>query len=902
MLALVLAIALLAPHMQIKAFRTFKSTPSGNIDPKGMYLLSNDSFHSESFSLCVRADPQTLGGAWTSRLWMISDWFESSRIEPISMVEWIWPRSFFIFGIREHQGSWILTDGESGSSEIFKTHEWNHVCFSFDYHTKIVRLGVNGRFTNVNGVDHRLEKIKLPSDLLQKIYLGRCPWNFTDPCSKHNGMFTDFNLWDRPLSPKEILDWTGCRGDKFYGNVVDWRTSKWKIWNMEVVEDYSYEQICRSRVPGITHFPTQMTFEDASVLCSKMRSSLTVISDEATQNKTIDIFFKHHDDKDPLGLLFWNGWSDQHTDTVYQSPDGRIMGNDSFQPWYPGEPNGGKFENCGVVWPHLNAWNDEACSTLASFFCTLQEGPIFWMRGLPKNSKMDSKFSWTGEIPSNSNRYILQGYTDSLIFWDVQTQSWKLELSSNKSIYAEADASENYPLGLQNWTFHNAPELGRSPASFTLSLSACNEEEFNCANGVCISMSERCNNVINCPDKSDEIDCKMIQIDDSYIKHVPPIPILDQKTSSRQSSQSHVFMNMEILEILEISEVDYKFTVQYQLNLKWFDPALTFANLKENSILNAITVDMMDDIWLPQITFENTKQKDVTQFDKTAFGYVVLKGSKSYQPRVLSNTHTYQGSENPIVMKRIYSTVFSCDYQLRYYPFEKQECFMEFSTLGKDSSYVSLEIEEPGVQFKAPKELTQYYIVNFTAEKLSDRVRIRIEMKRRIIETILTTYVPSLLICVICHCTVYFRDGLFKAVVTVNITCLLCLITMFTSVSDSLPKTSYVKMIGIWLFMTICVPFLEVLLATWIHCHKDDVNLNPAPKEIAVQPLKRLKKEKVQPVLTELDGIFGQPGAQPPKMDAILPILTWIANYGIPSVFILFVAVYWIIGVSIYMK
>ena len=44
---------------------------------------------------------------------------------------------------------------------------------------------------------------------------------------------------------------------------------------------------------------------------------------------------------------------------------------------------------------------------------------------------------------------------------------------------------------------------------------------------------------------------------------------------------------------------------------------------------------------------------------------------------------------------------------------------------------------------------------------------------------VMTTYVPTILICIICHCTVYYKDTLFKAVVTVNLTSLLCLITMF---------------------------------------------------------------------------------------------------------------------------
>ena len=76
--------------------------------------------------------------------------------------------------------------------------------------------------------------------------------------------------------------------------------------------------------------------------------------------------------------------------------------------WYPGEPNGGEFENCGIIWPHLNSWNDESCSAQASFFCTLSSGPVLWMRGLPEDTRMDSKFSWTGELLNNTRKYTFQ--------------------------------------------------------------------------------------------------------------------------------------------------------------------------------------------------------------------------------------------------------------------------------------------------------------------------------------------------------------------------------------------------------------------------------------------------------------------------------------------------------------
>ena len=83
-------------------------------------------------------------------------------------------------------------------------------------------------------------------------------------------------------------------------------------------------------------------------------------------------------------------------------------------------------------------------------------------------------------------------------------------------------------------------------------------------------------------------------------------------------------------------------------------------------------------------------------------------------------------------------------------------------------------------------------------------------LMRRILNELLTTYLPSLLILTIVYATNFFKDFFFDAVVMVNLTSLLVLTTLFISVSDGLPKTAYVKMIDIWLIFAQLIPFFEV--------------------------------------------------------------------------------------------
>jgi hypothetical protein len=84
-------------------------------------------------------------------------------------------------------------------------------------------------------------------------------------------------------------------------------------------------------------------------------------------------------------------------------------------------------------------------------------------------------------------------------------------------------------------------------------------------------------------------------------------------------------------------------------------------------------------------------------------------------------------------------------------------------------------------------------------------------LRRRIVNELLTTYLPSILIMVIVYSTNFFKEFFFEAIVTVNLTSQLVLTTIFISVSGSLPKTAYVKMIDVWLIFAQLIPFTEVI-------------------------------------------------------------------------------------------
>ena len=61
---------------------------------------------------------------------------------------------------------------------------------------------------------------------------------------------------------------------------------------------------------------------------------------------------------------------------------------------------------------------------------------------------------------------------------------------------------------------------------------------------------------------------------------------------------------------------------------------------------------------------------------------------------------------------------------------------------------------------------------------------------------------------------------------------MLVLTTMFISVSNNLPTTAYIKMIDVWLIFTLLIPFLLVLLHTYMDSLRTEASENEEERTI----------------------------------------------------------------------
>merc|ERR1711884_661055 len=116
--------------------------------------------------------------------------------------------------------------------------------------------------------------------------------------------------------------------------------------------------------------------------------------------------------------------------------------------------------------------------------------------------------------------------------------------------------------------------------------------------------------------------------------------------------------------------------------------------------------------------------------------------------------------------------------------------------------------------------ITNYTLVNTTYP--GEGIRMTITLKRKIMSEMMTTYFPSLLLMMITYATPFFKPFFFEAALSVNLTTMLVMTTIFISKMEGLPPTSRIKMIDIWLILCQIYPFAEVVLLTAMEYNREE--------------------------------------------------------------------------------
>ena len=110
-------------------------------------------------------------------------------------------------------------------------------------------------------------------------------------------------------------------------------------------------------------------------------------------------------------------------------------------------------------------------------------------------------------------------FIDDIASWQISVTT---QLHNMQTIITTALSEaiySSFALGSRNWTISNDNwNCSRRGESYSrrLKLTGCMKGEFTCSDGQCIKMDERCDQIMDCNDESDEENCRLIVFKNNY--------------------------------------------------------------------------------------------------------------------------------------------------------------------------------------------------------------------------------------------------------------------------------------------------------------------------------------------------------------------------------------------------
>ena len=354
------------------------------------------------------------------------------------------------------------------------------------------------------------------------------------------GYLTDSNLWSRPLTIDEMIDWTTCKSFE-KGNLQPWNREDWRptvvdengdpaIVHDEVLVDTA--AFCSSPSPNgktYTIFADDIyTHDNAMLLCRQfggdMAHTTTLEEDQIVRNFLQDVRDKSSLWYEITDKNYWYRYRDDEIEGVWDDPVTGFIASFMNCPDDPSEcysvipwelnhqPEGGPAENCCLT----RFYREQDASTY-DITCAQEDVSVICegisteikLRGLCPISNIGKKYLMSPD-PLEKRRFF-KGYTG----WTLKYENniWSISNERNPEISVEYRESMHYPMGRKSWKVTNDICTGNyvtknvclqlewsGPAEETISLmlTACKDDEFTCDDGTCIHMNSRCDRKEDC--------------------------------------------------------------------------------------------------------------------------------------------------------------------------------------------------------------------------------------------------------------------------------------------------------------------------------------------------------------------------------------------------------------------
>ena len=669
----------------------FSLDNDGRTDEKTRY--THASLRKENLPLSFTICTAFMVKSWTSyqnaRLFVLRD--DNGHV-------WLWVEiaamtTYTEFSFQFEDSPRILTRSEL----LFYPLQWTRVCLSRDSNTSLARMIVDGELL----VEHQVEvKIKLgPFDLV----LGLLKKTYEQP-----GQTTNLNIFSSALTVDQMKSQTrpGEVGCGLEGDFLSWSKSveeeQWTLHSKArwVDLDGGLEGPCMEKGKISVFLMNEGHWHSECMKhCGKFGGQSPSVKAENEWENLWKQVKAVSPDSSRLPELIWLSATEGDTGLELGDldhwPEGVEAEEGVWRDYYTGEQlenfarpweNSNKDKdlvdtyNCIVFNPTLakpRTWVEWQCGGQPRGCpCAFDSPPLVQLRGFCPDTLLEQQRYAVTQSATDPNNIIMVGFQSARIQYDFSLGHWVYS-DPRLNVTAKSRASQkSFVLGKHNWTISGDSYQCSKDKDYEieLKLTGCKVDEFTCNDGQCIKMEERCDQLPQCEDKSDEQKCKILDLDFDYNKKVPPL-IAKEKTKEKQLLQVKVSMTLQ--KVVAIEEDDYSISFKFMINLIWRENRVTYKNLKNNSA-NLLSQEEINMLWLPRVIYWNTDQEETTrlgvEWEWTTDILVEREGKMARRSSLedIDEAEIFKGSENSLRMEQTYTHAFQCVFELSKYPFDTQ--------------------------------------------------------------------------------------------------------------------------------------------------------------------------------------------------------------------------------------
>ena len=378
--------------------------------------------------------------------------------------------------------------------------------------------------------------------------------------------------------------------------------------------------------------------------------------------------------------------------------------------WGKDEPNNLGDQDCLGLYLSFGL-HDTKCSEQKYPVCKVTGYVKYTLDGVCEMSVIDNHF-----VLKPDGRIL--GLTITEMIWNIKKNQWEIRNLVNNETVAMMNSTSRFPLGTHKWYFvENCTDPSESWRHLNFHINVERPGMFCCEDGICIDSELVCDGDWNCADKSDEKNCQMIVLEESYRKEQPP----KQKVSKKYKLEN-VFTSIQIFEIVDINELDATFTVVFYLTFEWNDHRIMFNFLKKDETKNAVVGSEKEKIWHPKLSFYLLDISEKERYMTTNF-YVKreLNASITKENNTTRLNETYYGKSNSFFMHHWIQAKFVCDFvSIKQYPFGEQTCKMAYKLELAADGLINLKFNNL-TSHKDSYEIDQYIIKKFSYDKLKGK-------------------------------------------------------------------------------------------------------------------------------------------------------------------------------------